>query len=161
MAQALLQRRDARTEAMRDTIADLLGFDGPRGQLAGLLSGLDVATTSARGTRCSDAACRTSTSSRAEARVGSSSCSTTPGRCCSTSARPAASTSRHGRTGSSTSTPTHTGAWELPVIGAVAAPVAVLVRPDGHVAWVGDGTQAGLGEALTTWFGQPAQKDVA
>ena len=43
MAQALLQRGDARTEAMRDTIADLLGFEGPRAQLAGLLSGLDVA----------------------------------------------------------------------------------------------------------------------
>ena len=55
----------------------------------------------------------------------------------------------------------HTGAWELPVIGAVTAPAAVLIRPDGHVAWVGDGTQAGLTEALTTWFGQPSNKDVA
>lgn len=45
------------------------------------------------------------------------------------------------------------GAWELPAIGAVAAPAAVLVRPDGHVAWVGDGSEAGLVEALTTWFG--------
>jgi 3-(3-hydroxy-phenyl)propionate hydroxylase len=50
----------------------------------------------------------------------------------------------------------HTGSWELPVVGTVTAPVAVLVRPDGHVAWVGDGTQTGLGETLTTWFGQPA-----
>ncbi|VIO67074.1 FAD-dependent monooxygenase [Bradyrhizobium ivorense] len=47
------------------------------------------------------------------------------------------------------------GAWELPVIGAVAAPTAVLVRPDGHVAWVGEQTQAGLVEALTKWFGAP------
>ncbi|HYH34774.1 MAG TPA: FAD-dependent monooxygenase [Nocardioides sp.] len=45
------------------------------------------------------------------------------------------------------------GEWVLPVIGAVEAPSAVLVRPDGHVAWVGDGTQAGLEEALTRWFG--------
>ena len=45
------------------------------------------------------------------------------------------------------------GAWELPVLGEVTAPSAVLVRPDGHVAWVGDGTQSGLGDALTTWFG--------
>ena len=42
MVQALLQRGDARTEALRDTISDLLGFEGPRAQLAGLLSGLDV-----------------------------------------------------------------------------------------------------------------------
>ena len=47
----------------------------------------------------------------------------------------------------------YTGAWELPVLGVVAAPPAVLIRPDGHVAWVGDGTDRGLGEALTTWIG--------
>ena len=47
------------------------------------------------------------------------------------------------------------GPWELPVIGAVTAPAAVLVRPDGYVAWVGDGTDAGLHDALTTWFGAP------
>ena len=41
------------------------------------------------------------------------------------------------------------------VIGAVAAPSAVLIRPDGHVAWVGDGTDQGLRDALTTWFGPP------
>jgi hypothetical protein len=45
------------------------------------------------------------------------------------------------------------GEWELPVLGRVAAPAAVLVRPDGYVAWVGDGTDAGLREALTGWFG--------
>lgn len=43
--------------------------------------------------------------------------------------------------------------WELPVLGPVAAPDAVLIRPDGYVAWAGDGTHAGLHEALTTWFG--------
>ena len=45
------------------------------------------------------------------------------------------------------------GAWELPVVGAVSAPSAVLVRPDGYVAWVGEGADAGLRAALTTWFG--------
>jgi hypothetical protein len=48
-------------------------------------------------------------------------------------------------------------AWELPVIGKIAAPEAVLVRPDGHVAWVGETNQQhGLREALTTWFGPAA-----
>jgi 3-(3-hydroxy-phenyl)propionate hydroxylase len=47
------------------------------------------------------------------------------------------------------------GPWELPALGAVAAPSAVLIRPDGYVAWVGDGTQLGLADALTTWFGPP------
>lgn len=47
------------------------------------------------------------------------------------------------------------GMWKLPVLGAVVAPTAVLIRPDGHVAWVGDGTDEGLRDALTTWFGAP------
>ena len=49
----------------------------------------------------------------------------------------------------------YVGAWELPAIGAVSAPTAVLVRPDGYVAWVGDLAQQGLADALTTWFGEP------
>lgn len=47
----------------------------------------------------------------------------------------------------------YAGCWELPVLGEVAAPSAVLIRPDGHVAWVGDGSEAGLHDALTTLFG--------
>jgi 3-(3-hydroxy-phenyl)propionate hydroxylase len=50
---------------------------------------------------------------------------------------------------------TWSGAWELPELGVVSAPAAVLVRPDGYVAWVGDGTDAGLAEALAKWFGRP------
>ncbi|MGH3626141.1 MAG: FAD-dependent monooxygenase, partial [Sciscionella sp.] len=50
---------------------------------------------------------------------------------------------------------TYERAWELPVLGRVAAPTAVLVRPDGHVAWVGEGASLGLDNALTTWFGSP------
>lgn len=50
----------------------------------------------------------------------------------------------------------HHGRWELPVVGAVGAPPGVLIRPDGHVAWVDDGTRAGLDEALARWFGPPA-----
>jgi 2-polyprenyl-6-methoxyphenol hydroxylase-like FAD-dependent oxidoreductase len=51
---------------------------------------------------------------------------------------------------------TYAGTWELPVLGAVTAPAAVLIRPDGHAAWVGDLTDPGLPGALTTWFGPPA-----
>jgi Aromatic-ring hydroxylase, C-terminal len=47
----------------------------------------------------------------------------------------------------------HSGDWELPVLGHVPAPAAALIRPDGYVAWVGDGTDTGLRDALTTWFG--------
>jgi 3-(3-hydroxy-phenyl)propionate hydroxylase len=50
----------------------------------------------------------------------------------------------------------YAGTWELPAIGAVTAPTAVLIRPDGYVAWVGDVTQPRLADALTTWFGPPA-----
>jgi Aromatic-ring hydroxylase, C-terminal len=50
---------------------------------------------------------------------------------------------------------TYDGVWELPALGAVTAPTAVLIRPDGYVAWVGEGTQLGLADALTTWFGPP------
>ena len=50
----------------------------------------------------------------------------------------------------------YVGEWELPVLGAVTAPAAVLIRPDGYVAWVGDGTGVGLPDALTSWFGPPS-----
>jgi len=49
----------------------------------------------------------------------------------------------------------YSGKWELPAIGAVPAPGAVLIRPDGYVAWVGDRTHQGLDSALTTWLGPP------
>ena len=49
----------------------------------------------------------------------------------------------------------YVGTWELPALGAVTAPTAVLIRPDGYVAWVGDLTQLGLIDALSIWFGPP------
>jgi 3-(3-hydroxy-phenyl)propionate hydroxylase len=49
----------------------------------------------------------------------------------------------------------YAGPWELPAIGAVTAPGAVLIRPDGYVAWVGERAWLGLADALTTWFGPP------
>jgi hypothetical protein len=55
----------------------------------------------------------------------------------------------------------YAGAWELPVVGEVSAPSAVLIRPDGHVAWAGGGTDQGLRDALTTWFGPPTAPSLA
>ena len=49
----------------------------------------------------------------------------------------------------------YAGVWELPLTWRGDAPAAVLIRPDGHVAWVGDHTDAGLPDVLTTWFGPP------
>src|SRR5690606_34968156 len=48
------------------------------------------------------------------------------------------------------------GVWELPLLGEVDAPSAVLVRPDGHVAWVGEGSTDGLDHALAKWCGTAA-----
>lgn len=48
---------------------------------------------------------------------------------------------------------TYDGTWELPALGTVPAPEAVLIRPDGYVAWVGDAKRAGLTDALVTWLG--------
>jgi hypothetical protein len=101
-------------------------------------------TTSARDTRCSDAACPISTWSPLDG----------PLRVFTLlhDARPVLL--NLGEPGAFDITPwadrvksidaEYTGAWELPAIGAVAAPTAVLIRPDGYVAWVGGRTQLGL-----------------
>ena len=46
------------------------------------------------------------------------------------------------------------------MLGEVTAPTAVVIRPDGYVAWVGEQTQLGLADALTTWFGPPPAASV-
>ena len=156
MTQALLQRGDARTEAVRDTIADLLRFDGPRTSLAGLLSGLDVHHDFGEGhpllgRRMPDLDLATSDGPRRvfELLHGARPVLLDLDEPGGIDITPWADRVEHVRAD-------HTGPWEVPVVGAVAAASAVLIRPDGHVAWVGDGTPAGLTEALTTWCGPPA-----
>jgi 3-(3-hydroxy-phenyl)propionate hydroxylase len=53
------------------------------------------------------------------------------------------------------------GSWLLPVVGQVAAPEALLIRPDGYVAWAGDASEGGLADALTKWFGPPITMNAA
>ncbi|WP_234382417.1 MULTISPECIES: FAD-dependent monooxygenase [unclassified Streptomyces] len=52
------------------------------------------------------------------------------------------------------------GSWPVPAIDEVPAPAAVLIRPDGHVAWATDDgapDTSALRTALTTWFGPARQ----
>jgi 3-(3-hydroxy-phenyl)propionate hydroxylase len=159
MAQTALNRGDERTNALRETVSDLLKMDGPRKRYAAMMSGLDVhydlgAGHPLLGRRMPDLDLVVESGTQRVFTL-------LPG------ARPVLL--NLGETGALdvASSPwadrvvridaRYAGAWELPALGAVAAPTAVLIRPDGHVAWVGDGTDQGLGDALTTWFG-PAQQ---
>ncbi len=156
MAATVLRRPDDRVTALRETMAELLGMDEPRRRLAARLSGLDIRYDLGDGhpllgRRMPDLDLTTADGPlRVFALLRD--------------ARPvlldlgepgvldiAPWADRVRRVEASCA-----GAWELPVLGPVTAPAAVLIRPDGHVAWVGDGTDAGLAAALTTWFGPPA-----
>ncbi len=155
MAQVALSSPDGRHQALRDTMTELLSMDEPRRLIAAMLSGLDIHYDLGEGhpllgRRIPDLDLTTATGAL---RVYS----------LLHDARPVLL--NLGEPGSFDITPwadrvqlvdaTHAGMWELPVLGEVPAPSAVLIRPDGHVAWVGDRTHLGLPDALTTWFGPP------
>jgi len=156
MAQmALLRHLDDRTKALRDTMSELLSMDEPRKRFAGMMSGLDVhydlgAGHPLLGRRIPDLDLDTADGPmRVSALLHD--------------ARPAllnlgtpADFDIPGWAGRVRLTDAkYVGDWELPVLGAISAPTAVLIRPDGYVAWVGNGAHAGLAEALHTWFGPP------
>ena len=161
MTQALLQRGDVRTQAVSHTFADLLTCAGPRARLIGLLTGLDVTYGAGEvhpllGRRMPDLDLITIDGPR---RVFELLHDARPlllnlGTPDDTDIAPWAD--RVTRCDAE-----HHGAWELPDIGAVSAPTGVLIRPDGHVAWVGEGSTAGLEKALTIWFGTPATEKSA
>jgi len=157
MTQALLQRGDPRTVALRDTFALALQSEESQGRLAGLLSGLDVVHDLGEGhpllgRRVPDLDLVTATGRTRVFELLHD-------------ARPVLLVL--GSTGDIDITPwadrvervdaEPQDPWVLPVIGSVPAPSAVLIRPDGHVAWVGEGTTEGLEDALTTWFGPAAR----
>ncbi len=153
MAQRAVGAGDERTVALRGLLAEVLTMDQPRRYIAGMISGLDIAYDLGAG--------HTLLGRRMpDLNLVTADGATTVFRLLHT-AKPALL--NFGQAGEIDLAPwvervqpvdaSYAGAWELPVVGAVAAPSAVLVRPDGHVAWVGEGTEAGLRDALTTWFG--------
>lgn len=157
MAQVALRRIDDRTKALGETIAELLVLDQSRRRLAAEMSGLGVrydlgAGHPLLGRRMPDLDLDIADGTPRVFTLLHD-------------ARPVVL--NFGAPGSIDIAPwadrvqlvdaAYDGAWELPALGAVAAPTAVLVRPDGHVAWVGEHRlQLGLANALTTWFGPPA-----
>ncbi|MCA0023748.1 MULTISPECIES: FAD-dependent monooxygenase [unclassified Mesorhizobium] len=153
MAQVALRRMDDRTKALGDTIAELLAMDEPRKRIAAEMSGLGVHYDLGEGHallgwRIPDLDLLTASgpvrlftllhhARPVLINLG------TPGRL---AIKPWADRVQQVDA-------VYDADWELPVLGAVAGPDAVLIRPDGYVAWVGSGSQQGLADALTTWFG--------
>jgi 3-(3-hydroxy-phenyl)propionate hydroxylase len=153
MAQGVLQRRDDRMSALNEVASQLASMDEPRKSLAGLISGLDIRYELGEGhpllgRRMPDLDLSTSDGGLRMFQLLHQ-------------ARPVLL--NLGEPLTLDLTPwdnrvrlvegTYRGQWELPVLGTIEAPEAVLVRPDGYVAWVGQGTDEGLADALATWFG--------
>ncbi|ALR10693.1 hypothetical protein BST43_22875 [Mycobacteroides saopaulense] len=157
MAQTPLSEAGPRMDALRDIMADLLAMDEPRKRIAGMMSGLDIHYELGDGhpllgRRVPDLDVVTVDGpSRMYTYLHA--------------ARPVLfnfgdpqSLDIEGWTDRVNLVDTkHSGVWELPVLGEVTAPDAVLVRPDGYVAWVGQGSDEGLRDALTRWVGSPSR----
>ncbi len=153
MAQRALGATDERTGALRDFLAELLTMDQPRKHIAGMISGLDVHYDLGEGHamlgwRMPDLDLATA---NGPVRVFDLLHNAKPVLLNLGDAGPLDITAWAER--AQLVNASYAGPWELPVLGEVSAPSAVLVRPDGHVAWVGEGRDAGLRDALTTWFG--------
>ena len=152
MAQSLFQKADPRQEALRDLLDEVLRRDGAPDPIAGLVTGLDVSYGPGtdhplQGRRMPDLDIATDEGS---VRVYELLHQARP--VLLELGGPALEVGAWaGRVQHVAGT--YDGAWALPVLGVVAAPTAVLVRPDGYVAWVGRHTAAGLPGALAAWFG--------
>ncbi len=167
MAQVALNREDARITAAREIVSDLLTLEEPRKRLAGELSGLDIRYDLGPGhpllgRRMPDLEMSPASSAQQPPRGAQQPPSGAQQRVFGFLHRAQPVLLNFGKTPLDIAPwsgrvqcieAQYTGTWELPVIGEVAAPSAVLVRPDGYVAWVGEGTSAGLTVAMTLWFG--------
>jgi 2-polyprenyl-6-methoxyphenol hydroxylase-like FAD-dependent oxidoreductase len=151
MAQTALRRPDERTKALHEMMTELVRMDEPRKRYGAMMSGLDVHYD--LGTGHPLLGRRMPDLDLGAQRVFSLLHAAHPVLLDFTGALDIGPWADRVR---KIDAP-YTGAWELPVFGAVAAPTAVLIRPDGHVAWVGEGTDHGLRDALTTWFGESEQ----
>ncbi|EFG79112.1 FAD binding domain protein [Mycobacterium parascrofulaceum ATCC BAA-614] len=156
IAQMALLRPDDRTKALRGVVADLLGTDEPRRRFAAMMSGLDIRYDLGDGhpllgRRMPDLDLVTATGPR---RVFTLLHAARPVLLNLGGAGRFDGASRAGWV--RVVDAVYAGDWELPAVGAVQGPDAVLIRPDGHVAWVGDRGDSRLQEALTTWFGTPS-----
>jgi hypothetical protein len=156
MASIVLRREDERTKALRDTIAELLGMDEPRRRFAAMMSGLDIHYDLGEGhpllgRRMPDLDLNTA---NGPLRVFTLLHDARP--VLLNLGEPGGVDIRRWADRVQLVDVKYAGKWELPALGVVTAPDAVLIRPDGYVAWVGDPTQSGLADALTTWFGAPA-----
>jgi 3-(3-hydroxy-phenyl)propionate hydroxylase len=155
MAQVALLRTDDRTNALRETMSELLSMDEPRKRVAAMMSGLDIHYDLGEGhpllgRRMPDLDLVTADG---------------PLRVFTLLHDARAVLLNLDEPGGLDITPwvdrvqlidaKYVGTWELPALGAITAPAAVLIRPDGYVAWVGDRTHLGLHDALITWFGPP------
>ena len=156
MAQVALLRPDERTDALRDFVSEMLRMDEPRRRFAAMMSGLDVRYDFGEGHPL--LGCRMPDVDLVTDRG--------PVRAYSLLHEGRPLLVNLGARGGFDDAPWAArvrtvdarcdGPWELPAIGAVAAPPALLVRPDGHVAWVGELAGAGPADALTFWFGRSA-----
>jgi len=155
LAQTALGRGDDRTNALRDSVSELLQMDEPRKRYAAMMSGLDIhydlgAGHALLGRRMPDLDLVTQSGPR---RVFTLLHEARP--VLLNLRQPSAIELGPWATRVERLDAGYAGAWELPVLGAVTAPSAVLIRPDGYVAWVGEGTDDGLRDALVRWFGPP------
>jgi 2-polyprenyl-6-methoxyphenol hydroxylase-like FAD-dependent oxidoreductase len=159
MAQTVLQRRDERIQALVDVMSELASLDEPRKRLAGVMSGLDIHYDLGEGhpllgRRMPDLDLVTADR---PLRVFELLHDVRP--VLLNLGEPGGFDIAGWADRVELIDASYQGEWELPVRGSVTAPTAVLIRPDGYVAWVGVRTQAGLPEALTTWFGPSAAAD--